>query len=180
VGAASFTYWSILLILLWAIHPVAAQRGGRGVAPVVQPPPPQGSAANGKALVESQGCLRCHRIDGSGSRVGPDLSMVGAVRSPDQLSQDLTAPDAEVAPTHRSVRVVGKDGTTVTGHLLNHDAFSVQLMDEHEQLRSFLRSDLRELTILQKGLMPAYGDKLTPQQINDLVNYLASLKGGRS
>ena len=37
-----------------------------------------------------------------------------------------------------------KDGTTVTGRLLGHDTFTVQLLDTQEQLRSFAKSDLRE------------------------------------
>jgi putative heme-binding domain-containing protein len=94
------------------------------------------------------------------------------------LELSLVAPDAEVQPEHRFVRVVTKDGTTVTGHLLNQDTFSVQLMNSQEELKAYSRASLREVTILDKGLMPSYKDKLTPRQIADIVSYLASLKGG--
>ncbi len=82
-------------------------------------------------------------------------------------------------PENRGIRVVTKTGTTVTGRLLNQDAFSVQLIDDKEQLRSFERSALREAAILTKGLMPSYQGKLTEPQVNDVVNYLASLKGAQ-
>ena len=142
--------------------------------PLVQAPP--GDPANGKTLVESRTCLDCHRIGETGSRLGPDLSEIGKVRAPELLRRAIVAPDSEVLPEHRFVRVVTKQGVTVEGRLLNQDAFSIQLMDKSEQLKSYLKSNLREHTILEKGLMPSFEGKLTAQQIADIVSYLESLK----
>lgn len=144
------------------------------VLPLLQVPP--GDAANGKTLVESRTCLDCHRIGETGSRLGPDLSEIGKLRSPDLLRRAIVTPDSEVLPEHRFVRVVTKSGATVVGRLLNQDAFSIQLMDKSEQLKSYLKSNLREHTILEKGLMPSFEGKLTAQQIADIVSYLESLK----
>jgi putative heme-binding domain-containing protein len=128
-------------------------------------------------VYEANGCSGCHQIGQTGSRVGPDLTSIGENRSYEQLQQAIVAPDQEVLPENRYARVVLKDGTTVTGRLLNQDGFSVQMMDSKEQLRSFLRSDLREYTILTKGLMPSYSGKLSTSDVADLTKYLASLKG---
>ena len=70
-----------------------------------------------------------------------------------------------------------KDGTAVTGRLLNQDAFTVQLMDSQQRLRSFRRADLKEYSFVDRSPMPSYRDKLTPAEIADLVAYLVSLKG---
>jgi len=136
-----------------------------------------GDAVKGRALIESSKCLDCHRIGETGSRLGPDLSEIGKLRSSDLLQRAIVTPDAEVLPEHRFVRVVTRDGTSVTGKLLNQDAFSIQLIDAREQLKSYLKSNLREHAILEKGLMPSYEGKLTAQQIADIVSYLESLKG---
>jgi putative heme-binding domain-containing protein len=165
----------ILLLALLAALPLGAQRGT--VTSIEQPLPPPGDPANGKALLESNKCLDCHRIGGTGSRLGPDLSNIGSVRSPAILQRAVVAPDADVLPEHRFVRLITKDGTTVVGRLLNQDAFSIQLMNAQEQLKSYAKSNLREYAIVDKGLMPSYEGKLTQQQVNDIVNYLASLKG---
>src|SRR5712692_3824934 len=149
----------------------------RGAAARDQAKLPPGDAANGKVLVESTGCLDCHRIGETGSRLGPDLSDIGNRRSPDVLRRAIVAPDEEVLPEHRFVRVVTKDGITVVGRLLNQDAFSIQLMNKDEQLKSYLKSNLREHTILEKGLMPSFDVKLTAQQVADIVSYLDSLNG---
>jgi putative heme-binding domain-containing protein len=136
-----------------------------------------GDAASGRRLVESSQCLDCHRIGETGSRLGPDLSDIGSRRSTDVLRRAIVAPDDEVLPEHRFVRLVTKDGNVVVGRLLNQDAFSIQLINAEEQLRSYLKSNLREHTILEKGLMPSFESKLTAQQVADMVIYLESLKG---
>jgi putative heme-binding domain-containing protein len=137
-----------------------------------------GDPARGKQLFETKGeCLSCHRVNTSGSRLGPNLTDIGANRRTAEIEQALVDPGAEAAPQNRFVRVVTKDGTTVTGRLLNIDTFSVQLLDSNENLRSFSRSELRESSVLDKSNMPSYKDKLTPQELADLVSYLASLRG---
>jgi putative heme-binding domain-containing protein len=138
---------------------------------------PPGDSARGKALVESSACFDCHRIGDRGSRVGPDLSDIGSRRTPDRLRQALVAPDEEVVPENRSVRLVTKDGATITGRLLNQDAISVQLINQKEELKTYLRATLREYAIIDKGLMPSVEGKLTSQQVADIVTYLSSLKG---
>ncbi len=136
-----------------------------------------GDSARGKTLVESNGCFDCHRIDQRGSRLGPDLSDIGSRREPDRLQQALIDPDAEVLFENRYVRFVTRDGATVTGRLLNQDALSVQLLTPKEELKTYMRATIRDYTVLDKGLMPSVRDKLTDQQIADIVSYLSSLKG---
>jgi putative heme-binding domain-containing protein len=139
-------------------------------------PMPPGDAARGKTLVESNGCLDCHRIGERGSHASPDLTDVGGRRTPDRLRQALVAPDDEVLAENRSVRIVTKEGATVTGRILNQDAVSVQLITAKDELKRYLRAGLREYAIVDKGLMPSSQGKLTDQQVNDIVNYLGSLK----
>ena len=158
-------------VALLAALPLLAQ----GQANTDQTAPVAGDAPTGKVLVESSHCLDCHRIGDKGSRLGPDLSDIGRRRAPMLLQRDIVAPDDQVLAEHRFVRLVTSDGTTVSGRLLNQDAFSVQLMNREQQLKSYLKSSLREFSILQKGLMPPFEG--TPEQVTDIVNYLSTLKG---
>jgi putative heme-binding domain-containing protein len=137
---------------------------------------PAGDASRGRALMESNSCFDCHRIGDRGSRLGPNLSDIGGRRTPDRLRQALVAPDEEVTPENRFVRLVTVQGATITGRLLNQDAFSVQLLTPKEELKTYMRAALREYAIVDKGLMPSVEGKLTDQQIADIVAYLASLK----
>jgi putative heme-binding domain-containing protein len=137
-----------------------------------------GDAARGKAVFEGKGnCATCHRVRGIGARIGPDLSEVGGQRRAVELEQSIVDPGAVVLPSQRSFRVVARDGTVTSGRLLNHDLFTVQLLDSNEQLRSFLKSNLREYAFVDSSPMPSYRNTLTAGELADLVSYLVSLKG---
>jgi len=137
---------------------------------------PGGNAVRGKQLVESSGCLNCHRIADKGSHMGPELSDIGDRRTPERLQRAIEAPDDEVLPENRFISVVLKDGSTVRGRILGHDALGIQLIDAKDNLRSFPIQTVKSYTVLTKGLMPAQA-KLSQQDVADIVSYLYSLKG---
>src|SRR5262245_48776232 len=142
--------------------------------------PSRGDAGRGQSLFEEKAnCISCHRVNGKGSRVAPDLSDIGAVRSPDALQRSLLDPTASMLPLNRSVRAVTRDGKTVTGRRLNEDTYTVQLIDGEERLVSLIKSDLREYTVLKTSTMPSFKDKLSAGELDDLVAYLRTLKGSR-
>jgi cytochrome c oxidase cbb3-type subunit III len=136
-----------------------------------------GDATRGKSLFEGKGgCLSCHRVNGIGSRVGPDLSRIGQSRRSIDLTRSLVDPGAEVLPTGRFYRVVTKEGAAVTGRLLNIDTFTVQMLDTTERLRSFTKTNLKEFGFIQPT-MPSFKSTFNSQELADVVSYLASLKG---
>lgn len=137
-----------------------------------------GNAARGKAVFEGKGgCTACHRVGATGSRIAPDLSDVGAQRRVVEIEQSLLDPDAEILPQNRTYRVVTKSGETVIGRLLNIDSFTLQLLDSKERLLSFSKADLQASAFVENSPMPSYRDKLSSQELADLVAYLVSLKG---
>src|SRR5262249_6602477 len=134
----------------------------------------------GQTIFEEKGnCTSCHRVNGKGSRVAPDLSDIGAIRSPDALQTSLLDPTASMLPLNRSIRAVTRDGKVITGRRLNEDSYTVQLIDGDERLVSLMKSDLREYTVLKTSSMPSYKSTLTPDELDDIVTYLRTLKGAR-
>jgi len=140
----------------------------------------RGDPARGQAIFEGKGdCLSCHRVKVTGSRSGPELTSIGHERraTPGYLERALLDPDADVKLANRGVRVtLKKDGTVVTGRLLNRDMFTVELVDGQGNTKLFPKSELSNVTIVTKGLMPSYKGKLSADEIADLVSYLRSLK----
>jgi putative heme-binding domain-containing protein len=137
-----------------------------------------GDARRGQGLFEGKGaCASCHRVAGTGGRLGPDLTEIGQLRTAPDLERSLIDPGAEVIPTNRHFRVVGRDGTITTGRLLNYDSFTVQLLDGQQRLRSFDRTALKEAAFVDKSPMPSARDKLSAGEITDVVRYLVTLKG---
>jgi cytochrome c oxidase cbb3-type subunit III len=140
-----------------------------------------GDAARGKALFEGKGtCNNCHRIRGDGGRSGPDLTEAGLMLRAIEIERAITDPDAEISASRHPFRAVKKDGTEVTGLLLNQDAFSAQVLDAKGNLTSLQKSDLRESGFLSKSPMPSYKGKLSAQELADLIAYVGSLKGAEA
>jgi putative heme-binding domain-containing protein len=139
-----------------------------------------GDAARGMAVFEGKGgCTACHRAGGRGSYFGPDLSDIGATRNEAYLERSILEPNQTIAPQNRLVRVVTRQGVTITGHRLNEDTHTIQLVDEKDRLISVSKSDLREYSLLKTSTMPSYQGKLSAQEVADVVSYLLSLKGSQ-
>ena len=68
---------------------------------------------------------------------------------------------------NRYVRLVMKDGKTLSGKLLNLDTFAVQIFDSNEKLVNVSKTNVREMTMISP--MPSYRDKLSTQEVADVV-----------
>jgi cytochrome c oxidase cbb3-type subunit III len=137
-----------------------------------------GDAVRGMAIFDGKGgCTSCHRAGGKGSRFGPDLSAIGATKQAAYLEDEILEANHAIAPQNRMAIVVMNDGTAVTGRRLNEDTETIQLIDKNERLISISKSDVERYTLLQTTPMPSYKDKLSSQDVADVVSYLLSLRG---
>jgi len=137
-----------------------------------------GDAARGRAVFSGKGaCTTCHRVGATGSLAGPNLSDVGSTRSAGSMQRSLLDPASQMMPINRPVRVVTKDGATVTGRRLNEDTYSLQMIDDGGRLRSFMKTDLEDYAIATASPMPSYRSTLSSDEMADVVAYLLSLKG---
>jgi hypothetical protein len=105
------------------------------------------------------------------------LSDIGAIRTLAALQRALLMPNESLLPIHRPVRVVTRDGRTLTGRRLNEDTYTVQLIDDGENLHSLAKAELRELSVTDAPQMPSYAELLTADELADVIAYLVSLKG---
>jgi cytochrome c oxidase cbb3-type subunit III len=150
--------------------------------------------ATGERLYYTKGkCAQCHTIKAQGGVLGPDLTNIGNRRAPAHLRQSLLEPEAEVPEnfsqyrwvTHipdnfLQIRVVTKDGRRLTGVRLNEDPFSIQFRDLSDNVHSFFKSELEELhKDWGKSPMPSYRGVFTTEELDDLIAFLASLRGGK-
>jgi putative heme-binding domain-containing protein len=137
-----------------------------------------GDAAHGQELFGGKGgCATCHRVNGKGPRVAPDLSDIGMLRSPAQFYRSLTEPAKQMMPLNRPVRIVTRDGRTIRGRRLNEDTYTVQLIDDQERLVSLDKTDIRELELAKTSPMPPATNMLSNDELADVIGYLVSLRG---
>ena len=146
-----------------------------GRTPVVNLP---GDPDRGKAAYDSKGCSGCHIVRGQGASFGPDLSDVGARRSPAYLREALLDPGASAPESFLLVSVVTSDGNKITGLRVGEDSFTIQLRDASNRFHSLRKADLKELKKeFGVSTMPSYRDSLSTSEIENLIAYLAGLRG---
>ena len=80
-----------------------------------------------------------------------------------------------VSVQNRYVLLTMKDGKKISGKLLSVDTFAIQIFDSNEKLASISKDTVRDMTMTSP--MPSYRDKLTTQELSDVISYLMSLKG---
>ena len=62
--------------------------GGGGLA---------GGSTDPKAIIQAAGCLACHKLDGQGQVIAPDLTHVGARRSAESIRKKILDPASSIA-----------------------------------------------------------------------------------
>ncbi len=150
-----------------------------------------GDAAKGKEVYDASGCSSCHIIDGQGGDSGPELTKVGALRGPSYLKTTMLYPGSDLPQAHvfletgglldyMFIHLVTNEGKVYDGTRVAESSFNIVIEDAQGHFHSFRKSDLKELKKEPgKSLMPSFKDKLSSAQIDDLVAYLASLKGAQ-
>jgi putative heme-binding domain-containing protein len=134
-----------------------------------------GDAAAGLLVYGKNGCAACHRINGKGSFLGPDLSDIGAKRAVRHLRESLLEPNADLPLDYRTVEVITITGKRSSGIHLNEDEYSLHLRDSQGSLRSFLKDELKEIKLPRESLMPDY-KSLSKDELQNLVGYLSTLR----
>ncbi|MYA66501.1 MAG: c-type cytochrome [Gammaproteobacteria bacterium] len=135
-----------------------------------------GDAARGEELFYGRGgCADCHRVNGEGPRTAPDLSDIGAIRTPAVLQLNLLDPAAALMPINRAVRLVTFDEEVVSGRRLNEDTHTVQVLDSAERLRSFAKAELGSFEISREPSKPPID--MNEEEVADLVAFLLTLRG---
>lgn len=134
-----------------------------------------GDPEAGRAIYARQSCAGCHIINREGSAFGPDLSRVGVARSYDYLRESIIKPSADIPDEFRTVRVVTREGKTISGIRVNEDTFSLQLRMLDQSYRSLTKTQLRSVDYPSESLMPPY--KLSETDLTNLLAYLTTLRG---
>ncbi|RPH51533.1 MAG: hypothetical protein EHM91_01060, partial [Planctomycetota bacterium] len=143
----------------------------------------KGNAAAGERLFfHSKGpqCSVCHRVNGRGGFVGPDLSTVGNVLQRERLIESILDPGREIAPMFVHWKVRTKKGDVVDGRVVDEDMSPsgyVVLIDAQGKQTKVKNSDVDERQASKLSIMPEkLVDRLTRQDFRDLIEYLSGLK----
>lgn len=136
-----------------------------------------GDPARGRDLYDATLCSTCHVVDGEGIAFGPDLTDIGLLRGSEHLRESIRDPAASVTPRYRTVLVEDAGGAEIMGVRMNEDTFTIQILDQAGRLRSFRKTEIRRFELLpEESMMMSYAD-FRDDELDDLVAYLATLRG---
>ncbi len=122
-------------------------------------------------------CGKCHRVNGQGTEVGPDLSQVGGKLSVEALYESILNPSAGISHNFEMYKAIMVDGRTIQGVLISRTPQEIVLKDKEAVVLTLPAADVEELTKQTKSLMPDDLQKLlTEQQLVDVVSYLQTLR----
>ena len=142
--------------------------------------PGPGNAGRGSAVYQSNGCGSCHVVEGRGGILGPELTTIGGRRGAAYLREAIVKPAASHPPGYLVVRAVSNSGADVRGIRVNEDVFWIHIRDASGNLHALQKSELARVDRELEGtLMPSYESRIAPAQLDDLVTYLATLRGAK-
>lgn len=117
-------------------------------------------------------CATCHRHDGRGVVLGPDLSLVGRQGDREAILRSILEPHREVAPQFYPSQVKLADGSEFVGILLRSSSTEV-FRDLTGKERSFPKAEVVERTEVRTSLMPpGLVSSLTDRELRDLLAFL--------
>src|SRR5262249_24240584 len=151
-------------------------RGEMAVAP--------GSFHRGKLVFDNQ-CAKCHKFDGRGHEVGPNIE--GAGRDIEYLLVNVLDPNRVIGAPYFMRTVTLLNMRVETGVLAAEDDQSITLKTENGVLKQIQKKDIDEIKVQEKSLMPeGLGNNMSVQDFRDLVRYamtnpfVQSVEGGYS
>jgi putative heme-binding domain-containing protein len=120
-------------------------------------------------------CTACHRLEGIGHEVGPDLAAL-TNRSPITLLTAILDPNRAVEDKFLSYTAVTDEGRIHNGMLVAEAGQSITLRTAEGKSVVLLRNRLEEIRSSEKSFMPeGFERDLNAAQLADLVGYLASI-----
>ena len=132
--------------------------------------------ARGEILFSEVGCIRCHRIAGSGGILGPDLTTIGHRFTTRDLLEAILEPDRVISDQYRATTFTLYDGKQVTGQIADIHKGKWSVITNMLQPRNYTPVDPQAIEDAQPSpvsMMPSgLLDTLSREEILDLLHFL--------
>ena len=140
---------------------------------------PEGDPVRGHAVFAGKAgsCTSCHAMAYVGGRIGPDLSHIGAIRTPRDLLEAIVRPSASFVRSYEPAIVVTDDGRSFQGVVREEAGGALAVQTSATVVERVLREEVESIEPGRTSIMPQGYDKLlSPQDLADLVAFLHRAK----
>ncbi len=138
-----------------------------------------GNAEEGKkTFIERQdaACFRCHKINGEGGEVGPEMAGLGAKQSREQLLDSILFPNKTIAPGFESVLVTLKNGASYAGMLKSETDAEMIINSPEDGLLTVKKADVKSRDRGLSSMPEELGNILSKSDVRNLIEFLSTLK----
>ena len=134
-----------------------------------------GDAEQGALVYAKSQCVKCHRFDGNGDTVGPDLSNVQKRFTRKEILEAIMFPSHVISDQYRSKQVLTTDGKTYSGLVVPGSTEEWIVLQANGNKVAVPQEQVEAMQPSKQSAMPAnLLDTLTLQEITDLFAYLGS------
>ncbi|HEY3898473.1 MAG TPA: c-type cytochrome [Chthoniobacter sp.] len=139
-----------------------------------------GNAESGREIFTKKveaGCIRCHRVNGEGGEIGPDLSAIRQVSDRLFILESIVDPNAVIAAGFQNVMLTFKNGDTAWG-IANFESDDQIILTSpvDGKKHTYVTADIVDRTPLPSAMPPGFGLILGKRAIRDLIEFLATNK----
>jgi quinoprotein glucose dehydrogenase len=138
-----------------------------------------GNPRRGQEIVRNKAevqCIRCHKVNGRGGEVGPELAGVAARGDRRYLLESIVQPDKQIAKGFESVVVATADGQLRTGVLREETDAELRLITAEGKTLAIPKSEIEERKRGSSAMPIDLLKFLSRSELRDVVAYLATLK----
>jgi putative heme-binding domain-containing protein len=130
-----------------------------------------GDAQKGREVFDRV-CSKCHKLNGVGHEVGPDLATVRN-RPPQLILPDIIMPSKSIAQNYESYVVETRSSGIIEGVLGPQTPTTITIRHEEGKQDVIRRADIKEMRVTNLSAMPADLDQqVSVDQMADLLKYL--------
>ena len=122
-------------------------------------------------------CAGCHKIDGKGQKVGPELDAVWS-RGLDRLLEDVLDPNRNVDQAFRATLIKTNDDRVISGLVLREEGALLVVQEAADKETKVAVKDIQQRVLSQLSPMPGnVVDALPEADFYDLIGYLLQQRG---
>lgn len=137
-----------------------------------------GDPSRGGAVYARAGgaCVACHRIDGSGGVIGPDLSLLGRGMPVELIIEAVVWPKRQIKEGYFLTEIETHDGRRVAGYRIRETESEIALRPlAGDDTVSIARSAVKSRSDAGSAMPDGIVSGMSREDLRDLVAYLASL-----
>jgi putative heme-binding domain-containing protein len=134
-----------------------------------------GNVARGRKIFEQGQCVKCHRFEGQGNGIGPDLTTLSKRFKRADILAAIFYPSRDINDQYQSVVVELSDGTVLTGMQGPPENQQIVLLQTDGSIVKLPKGEIAEIRPSKVSIMPEGAlDVYALDEIADLLAFLES------